>query len=715
MMPEKKRNMLIYAVWMVCTCWSLFSVRNKLTYIEFQSMNSANEAYIEIKDTEDRIIQQFYMPYDIFYGVSIQIGTFERDNNSIWKLELVEQQTQSVIYEEVFHAGLIPDNSYYLLRSDKNIRVKQGEVYELHIMAQSVSQHSSLAFYRSDADVLRQNSLYVNGAYMDADLCFKVYGGEADLWWTGFAAVCALVILAVLRNMLKADFLRKKIREDPVCQCLALAVFVFLLLCTFSVAGTFTDENDNFRGGMIIARGGVLYKDYITQHTPVAYYICALFALLGAGSVQQFRLSYYFATALIWGCLYIRHAPRFGKKIMYLIAIAESVLIPVVVPLHGAQVLSDGIQGICMVILLLEFLAYYQDRTLGWSRAWIVSACIWGSFGSAFVSVYALVWIVGAVLVLEFLYWRKKKVSVSGICFRYYRLITAVMLPALCAVIYLAVNHALREAFQQAYVFNTQVYARYLQGFGSRPVQPFIEAVQNFFHAVAGWFLTLFTQQAANVTIVQLVLLTSAATAAALLFFAEKRRVEAFTLFAAMICSATRGYEAHGLAAWYLAILIICLYADGWKMRLKTKEGSVFSAAVAVLLTILLLSTYTDCVGDYLLTEQAPVSDVESEVISKTEPGEGIMIDAYGCDSLYFLYKDRYPVNRMVYMLPWYMDWYEAVTIHELYDYRPDIVVFNPEQDTWGYTHYANILEMEIKKNYTRLSGFPVWIRKTDP
>ncbi len=182
-----------------------------------------------------------------------------------------------------------------------------------------------------------------------------------------------------------------------------------------------------------------------------------------------------------------------------------------------------------------------------------------------------------------------------------------------------------------------------------------------------------------------------------------------------MICSATRGYDQHGLAAWYLSILSICLFTGKWNRHpLKLRGGSYFSVMAAVFITAILLSTYTDWVGDYLLAEQLPVSDTESEVIARTKEGQKIMIDAYACDSIYFLYKDRYPVNRMVYMLPWYMDWYEQITVQELYHYRPNIVVYNPEQDTWGYTHYANVLETEIKNNYIKLSDMPVWKRKTD-
>lgn len=64
--------------------------------------------------------------------------------------------------------------------------------------------------------------------------------------------------------------------------------------------GTFTDECDNIRGGILIAKGRVLYRDYYTQHTPFGYYLCAFFAWLGAKSIQQFRLLYYLFSAILW-------------------------------------------------------------------------------------------------------------------------------------------------------------------------------------------------------------------------------------------------------------------------------------------------------------------------------------------------------------------------------------------------------------------------------
>lgn len=57
--------------------------------------------------------------------------------------------------------------------------------------------------------------------------------------------------------------------------------------------------------------------------------------------------------------------------------------------------------------------------------------------------------------------------------------------------------------------------------------------------------------------------------------------------------------------------------------------------------------------------------------------------------------------------LPWYMDWYEQDTIDDLESNQPNIVVYNEEQATWGYTYYANAFVSALKENYTRLSDNP--------
>jgi hypothetical protein len=105
-------------------------------------------------------------------------------------------------------------------------------------------------------------------------------------------------------------------------------------------------------------------------------------------------------------------------------------------------------------------------------------------------------------------------------------------------------------------------------------------------------------------------------------------------------------------------------------------------------------------------------------VIADTEYGDPIMIDCYGEEPLYYIYKGRKMVNKTAYMLPWYMDWYEQDTIAELKEYKPKAVIFKENRDVWGYTGYAEGFVKELKKEYHRLSNDPddgwrysVWYR----
>ncbi len=121
-----------------------------------------------------------------------------------------------------------------------------------------------------------------------------------------------------------------------------------------------------------------------------------------------------------------------------------------------------------------------------------------------------------------------------------------------------------------------------------------------------------------------------------------------------------------------------------------------------------------------LLYEQQPVSEMESRVISLTEENEKILQDAYSCDSLYLMYKGRYPANRAVYMLPWYMDWYEKDNIEALNEMQPRYVIYFPDEQIGNYKYYTNAFAAELRENYTQLSDDPqnswaynLWIRNS--
>lgn len=679
---------------------------SKLTYIEYEVTQEEGDAqenegeYVKLINPEEELSQDFKSPYDILYGVAIKINTFGSDNNSQYEFSIVDKASGEVLYEDSFGGSLIQDGSYHLLELKKNIRVETEKVYTIVITAEKVRDNSALGFYYGE----QQDALYefsVLDKSIEGRLCYSLYGGNVDYWWLGYTILIGvLVMLAIAR----AHIVCKKgikIWEDKFFMSMMVFFVTVLLMNSFSVSTIFTDENDNLRGGMIIANGGVLYRDYVAQHTPVAYYLCAIFAFLGAGSVAQFRLSYYMFMALVFALLYYRHNGYFGRKKMALLPVLMCIFITSIISPQGYQVLSDGIQGLCMITLLLEFLRYYKDKKLDWLRCIIISICVWGSFGSAFVSAYAIIWIVLVVLGIEIYDGIKNKIKFKGIVARYYKLLICVIVPLIAAIIYFEANDSLYIAFEQFYLFNREVYP-YYSAIGDNLLYPIFNAVFYFFSLVADNFALIVAAKATNIDILELIIVAMAIIILTTLF-AKKRYVEACLLFAVMCCSATRGYNFHGIAAWYIVIMVIVMFYDEFIALYNPK----ICMPLISLVFVYMIGVYAMRVCDNLIYEEQPVSDIESMIVYETEPNEGIIIDAYCCDSIYLLYKDRYPLNRAVYMLPWYMDWYEEWVVDDLDKYMPEIVVYNELQSVWGYTYYANVFLEELNANYTRYSDNP--------
>lgn len=74
------------------------------------------------------------------------------------------------------------------------------------------------------------------------------------------------------------------------------------------------------------------------------------------------------------------------------------------------------------------------------------------------------------------------------------------------------------------------------------------------------------------------------------------------------------------------------------------------------------------------------------------------------------------PVNPAVYILPWYMDWYEKWDVDALLKKTPNIVVYDKDRAVWEISDYTYILDNELETHYTPLGeeGWKekVWVRK---
>lgn len=700
---------IVVALAAVLLVWGFFKTCNRLTYIEKTVLNDQEGQNIAVMDGQTLIEQEIRMPYELFWGIDVKTGTYGRNNHSFWELCIQEKETGKEIYRWEYNASQVSDGENYFCSVKRPVKVEKGNIYTISIHSKDATGNSALSFYASERDYYEDGKLFVNGKERDGDLCVRIYGGERDSFWGLFyflmvgSATCILVYAFIcMHNKQHVQ------RADRLLGALGVACIYMILLYVFTREnmGNFTDECDNIRGGILIAKGKVLYRDYYTQHTPFAYYLCAFFAWLGAKSVQQFRLLYYFLSAVLWGGLYYRHCVFFGKIKMFLLPIAHIVIL---MPMffQASKILGDNIQGFCMVVLVMEYIRYWQDGELDKKRCIIVSACIFGSIASAFVSVFAIAPIVASVLLREIFLWKRKgKTDGKSIATRYGFLVIAACLPFVASFFYFAANHAMGKMYLMAYRFNTMVYNNYQDQFGRIKWKPFFLGLKNFFLAVGDNFNSMLTATGNSISVMQL-LLASGAVAALVLWWKEIGKKEgAIAVIALLLCmsgNGTRsGKDFHSAALWSVALAFIVLIGFGRGCgKKRMKEGRTF---LLCLVGCYFIAPYVQMVADHVVYDQEPVAGVDEKIVAMTEPGEEIFMDAFVHDSIYLLYKERYPANRNCYLLPWYMDWFEYDTLQDLEEKKPRVVVYRPETEVYGQTGFCPVLDMVIQGRYERMS-----------
>ena len=701
-----KKKYYIAIIALIYTLIAIIGIKHyntKLTYIETEFLNDSSDRLIQVCDNETEIIQKFKSNYELISGIELKIGTNGRINNSKWNISIVDPLNEKTLCNTIVYASQITDGNYNNIEFDnRNIKIIKNKSYEIHISSIDADELSSLAFFSSASNVI-DGELTVNGLNQVGSICMKINGGDIDYWWVGLFIVLMIWFLFILVLYIYngAEGLTS-IKKDKLLQALILSFVVFLLSYSFAYnTSMFTDENDNIRGGLIIARGGVLYRDFVSQHTPIAYYLCALFAIFGASSVTQMRICYYLANALLWGGLYIRHSAFFGRKRMLLLPMIETVLTFSMLWQTGFMILSDNIQGMCMVALVIEFIRYLDDMNLGWIRSIIASLFVWMSIGVAFVSLYSVFAIFLLLIVAEGNWWKCKQISLRTIIGRYYKLIISILTPLCIVLLYFKFNHALRLAYEYSYVLNTEVYPYYKDGFGSNVFQPFMEAFVGFFGIVGTNIKKIITAQSLNYEVIELLVL--------LLFIVvlvklqtSRKYLLSILLFFTMCLGATRGYEelAHSAQAWYVAILTISLYGGFSSIKQRMVETSVCAC-----LLVFMASVYFGELADCWSAKQYQVSDLETKVIELTNDGDGIFVDTFACDSIYLFYKNRYPVNRIEGFVPWVMDWDEQSAIDDLINNMPKVVIYNPDGQVYGITHFSNRFANELSRHYAQLSA----------
>ena len=667
--------------------------KTSITFLEYtKSANDFSTTSFKVLSGNDQFTQDIKIPYSIFNSIEFAINDFDRTNNSVYHINIQSADGQTAMDMD-FNSSKLSDGKILNL-SKKNVSINPNETYHVTISAKNVSDDAAIGFYCNDGD---SKTIYYN-----------IYGGEYRFWWTGLIIFISSYFLIIAGYTLLLTRKNKKLLDNRLFKALLFFGLILSLASVFCVNGYFTDEYDNIQGGILISKGATLYKDYVTQHTPFAYYLCSFFALLGAESVTQFRLMFYVFYALVWGFILFRYCKNMPEKRIVILGIATTCILPCLYT--NLKLLYDIIQMLCFIVLLFEFISYYieQKPTLSWTRCIIISLCIYVSISAAFNSVFTLVGFGIGFLAVEIKYWRVEKVRISKLFKRYYRLLISLIVPAIAIVAYFVANSALQAAYEQAFLFNTQVYpSYYASGYGSNILAPFVQGVGNFLAAIKDNVAAIAKLKIEFSSVFCLLAITLSIYT---IFkqLRDKNYIIGFVLLM-VICFSFSRENFHAVATWAMMLFSSVILFPNIKKRIPEWQWFIIAPVV-----LYLFIPYYDQVKSAVLYQQPPISKLEKAFIDNTSGNGYVGIDTYISDSLYFQYKNRKVANRNAYILPWYMAWYEGSVIDDFNEHQPSILIYNPDTSVWGIKYFSPRLTEYVEQNYTQDKKLPyLWTKSS--
>lgn len=488
----------------------------------------------------------------------------------------------------------------------------------------------------------------------------------------------------------------------------AVALVCFVLYLPYVSQPTFLDEFDNMVGGKVVADGGLIYQDYISQHTPFAYWFSAIGHLIGADGFTSQRLWGYGIFALALGLLYLRNAPRFGR-VPVLATAVTMVTFHFANPDLSYALLSDNYQALCYVFLLFEVVAIgiQRPRTLS---PWIVIAIASAvSVGTAFVSIYFVFVAVLASALFVVIDLVRGKAAIRTIAARIGVRAAIVAAPFVLFAAYFFVTGTAKDAFEQAYVMNTQYYSKYLGGFGSNPVSPLVDGFTIAWQHIIGIPQTAFSGaiggpgQALGLIVVVMCVV-------GLIRLRPIVGIAFYLIFTLTTVRGWSGFHAQPLWAMFAASLGIL----GWLLfveprhRVRPHWATLLVAVVYGVLVGSFSIPYAVTVyakWDTLSTPLVFPNPIRTAVIRTLVPADE-KYGEIGINSVYdFIAADRSPAGGFAGVVPWETDMLESEMISDLAEDDPVLIFDDPSDAVWGFNidDKAPQLDAWIKDHYERV------------
>ncbi len=489
-----------------------------------------------------------------------------------------------------------------------------------------------------------------------------------------------------------------------------------------------SDEYDNFLGGSVVANGGHIYKDFVSQHTPVMYYFCAVLYLLGIRTVLAYRMATYAFMSLLWVIMFLRYKKHFGRLTMALYPILYISLMHEIFLSH--TVLSEQLQAQGLVILLLELLKYTRVKNLKLCDLIWISFAVFISFGTAFVSIYPIFIMALTVFAYEIYSLIKSRKSedfkdeLKPTLIKGGMLVGICLLPFIVILGYYLIIGNLENAIFGAYTVNRKFYPKYNGGFGSSILSTFLDTFRHLRATLLSLHIPLY-----------LILVLVCAVFFVAYFIIKKKYFKAFSSAAFLYMAGTRTiaefhalpFLAIGMFFAAFSIKTLLSFAISFVKSLKSDTGfkksdgykcaAVKFSCASVSLLLVFVSVFSFYLPSFVNREfiirgsdfsRDKHSDSVSTVINKlTEPGDVIYDTTL---NLYYIDTDTLPATPS-FACPWIYDAYKDKILGELAEKKPFLVYIPKEINIWGYPafEFAHEVYEYVYANYTEFEpcGIP--------
>lgn len=492
------------------------------------------------------------------------------------------------------------------------------------------------------------------------------------------------------------DFFRRSIFKPN--RSIIIIFVAFLLLILWQRHLTFMDEADNILGALAVADGKDVYNGFISQHTPFVYYYFSLFALIGVSDYETFRLCMAFTLLAIWLIIFFRYKKYFGTTVFLIVFL----LYPLTANLHwGHMILSDVFQGFSLFVLLLEFIIYWKNKQIEVRNVIFISASIFISMMSAFISVYPIFIIFLGFVTHELLHNKTFKDYANKIK-SYLMIIGITSVPFSILFLWYAITGNFKNFYFQAYTFNRVYFSKYLEGFGSNTLSVFKDTFVNWIR-----FMTVSLTQFKGDTLITTLLVIFIILFIVNMF--KENKVLAVIVFVFITFTGVRGYTNFHATTYYIVAFFAAGYVIDNYVFSKNNVNQFKKIAIQIMTFLLFLisfNNYIPFVGDNLLSQKGTITSgpLDRYIQTLTDPKDTIWI-SYD-DPIAYIKNHREPGSSVYILFPWFSEVFSDEVINDLKKNKTKLVTYDPESDIWGrkYKDFATEVYSFIQQNYTALN-----------